>query len=99
MKKIKKLVDQINEELEGAKDYAESYVEYKANGEASLANRFKEMANDELKHANYIHELAVDEIATLGRVYTPPAEMQEEWDKTHVKYVECAAWIKQMLTL
>lgn len=89
----------VDEELEGAKTYAEKYIERKASGDTTWANRFKEMSSDELKHANYIHELAVQEIDDLSRVYTPPSEMKEEWDKKHVKYVECAAWIKQMLTL
>ena len=45
MTKIKKLTDDMLEELEGAKKYAECYVEKKAKDETSWANRFKEMAN------------------------------------------------------
>ena len=89
----------IDEEIESAKDYAEKYVEYKAKGDMTRANRYKEMANDELKHANYIHEWAVKEIEEISKVYTPPVEMQEAWDKAHKEYVEKIAWIKQMLSL
>lgn len=99
MRKIKAYVDKIDEELCGAKDYAECYVEMKAKGNMNVANKYKEMANDELKHAIYIHDIAVAEIEELNKVYTPTEEMQEKWDKSHKHYVEKTAWIKQMLTL
>lgn len=99
MKLIKQYVEGIEEELEGAKDYAEKYVEAKVKGDANKASRYKEMAMDELKHSSYIHEWAVSEISAISKVYTPPAEMQEKWDKAHVQYVEKAAWIRQMLSM
>jgi hypothetical protein len=99
MKFIKKLVDHLDEEIEGAKEYAEKYVECKAKGNMSRANKYKEMAQDELKHATYIHEMAVQEIEELQKIYTPPAEMLEKWEKAHKEYVERVAWVKQMLTL
>ena len=99
MRHIQKWVEMLDEEIEGAKDYAEKYVECKAKGNMQRANRYKEMATDELKHTNYIHEMAVQEIEEIQRVYTAPADMQEKWDKAHKEYVEKVAWIKQMLTL
>lgn len=99
MTKIKKYVEAINEELEGAKNYAEMYVELKAKGESSWANKYKEMAQDELKHAMYIHDKATADITELSKVYTPPVEMQNEWDESHKIYVEKTAWIKQMLAM
>ena len=99
MKKIQELVDHIDEELEGAKCYAEKYLEYKADGNGAWANRYREMAQDELKHAGYIHEIAVTEIENLRKVYTPPIEMQEKWDEEHKKYVGRSTWIKQMLAM
>ena len=99
MTKIKKLVEHIEEEICGAKDYAEKYVEYKARGNTQWATKFKEMANDEIKHAGYLHDLTIQEIETLSKVYTPPVEMQKKWDEEHNEYVEKAAWVKQILTL
>lgn len=99
MKAIKKYVEAMDEELEGAKDYAEKYVECKAKGDMSSANRYKEMANDELKHLNYIHEWAVKKVEEISKIYTAPVEMQEKWDKSHRIYVEQAAFVKQMLAL
>ena len=92
------LVDQIDEEIEGAKNYAEKYLDLKANGD-SRAAQYRDMAQDELKHAANLHTEAVAEIKKLGEVYTAPAEMQEKWDKAHKEYVERAAWIKTMLQM
>lgn len=47
----------------------------------------------------YEHEMAVKEIEEISKVYTPPAEMQKIWDEAHKKYVERAAWVKQMLAM
>jgi hypothetical protein len=99
MKYIKKLVDAIDEEIESAKEYAEQYVELKAKNDMQKASKYKEMANDELKHATYEHEFVAKEIEDVGKVYTPPVEMQEAWDKAHKEYVEKVAWIKQMLAM
>lgn len=96
---IKEIVNELNEEIEGAKNYAERYVKYKAKNNMPWANRFKEMANDELKHCNYLHELVVFEIEELKKIYSPPAEMLEKWEHEHKEYVEKVAWIKQMLTM
>lgn len=96
---IKKLVDQIDEEICGAKDYAEKYLECKSEGDNTWATRYKEMANDELKHAMWVHDYAVQKINKLKEVYTAPTEMQEAWDKSHTQYVERVAWIKQMLAM
>ena len=96
---IKDYVDKIKDELEGAKGYAEKYVEYKVADDMQTANRYKEMANDELKHAMYEHEFAVKAIEKMRSHITPPEDMLERWQKAHKEYVEDAAWIKQMLAL
>ena len=99
MTKIKKLAGHIEEELVGAKEYAEKYVECKAKADMQWANRYKEMANDELKHAGYLHDKATQEIEEIGKVFKPTEEMEEKWEKCHKKYVGQSAWIKQMLLL
>jgi len=99
MTKIKKLADEMKEELCSAKEYAEEYLSFKAAENTAWANRYKEMAMDELKHAGYIHERAVMEIEDLREVYTPPQNMLDKWEKDHAKYIEKAAWIKQMLAM
>jgi hypothetical protein len=99
LRSIKKFVEAIEEEVESAKCYAEKYVEAKARGDIGKANRYKEMAGDEIKHAMYIHEWAVADIEMLSKIYTPPVEMQDKWDRSHKEFVEKIAWVKQMLAL
>lgn len=99
MRVIKKFIESIEEEIEDAKCYAERYVEEKSKGDISKANRYKEMASDELKHAMYQHEWAVAEIEIISKVFTPPESMAEKWEKAHKEYVEKVAWIRQMLAM
>lgn len=99
MTRIKHLADQIKDELESAKDYAEEYLTYKAKGNGEWASRYKDMATDELKHAGYIHERTVSEIEQLRTVMTPPEEMMQKWEHDHREYIEKAAWVKQMLAM
>lgn len=99
MKRIKDLAEQIKEELSSAKEYTEEYLDFKAKEENTWASRYKEMAQEELKHAGYIHDRAVVEIENLRKVYTPPQDMLDKWDADHKKYIEKAAWIRQMLAM
>lgn len=99
MRHIKKYVEHIEEEIEGAKNYAEKYVEYKAKGDMQTAAKYKAMAEDELHHASIIHELAVKEINELSKVITPPVEMMDKWEHEHKEYVANAAWVRQMLAM
>lgn len=99
MHKIKKMAERIAEELEDAKTYAEDYIEAKAKGNMSAANKYKEMSNDELRHAENIHEFAVAEIESIAKVYTAPIEMQEKWERAHKEYVQNAALVRQMLSM
>lgn len=99
MRRIKELVERIDEELEGAKGYAECAIDAKASGDSKWFGRYHEMAEDELKHAGYIHDLAVAEISRLSAVYAPPAEMEEQWGIAHKRYIERAAWIRTMLAM
>lgn len=99
MRSIKKYVDHISDEIEGAKEYAENYVECKAKGNMYKANKYRDMAQDELNHAMNIHEFAVKDIEELQKVYTPPTDMLEKWEHEHKKYVEQVALVKQMLSL
>ena len=99
MERIKKLADEIKDELCSAKEYAEEYLTFKAKDNQNWANRYKEMSQDELKHADYIHERVIGEIEELQKVYTPPEEMMAKWEKDHKQYIEKAAWIRQMLSM
>lgn len=96
---IADLIDQIDEEIEGAKHYAECYIDKKSRNDSQWATRFKEMANDELKHCTYMHDYVVEQLEILNRTFTPTEDMQKMWDESHKRYVERVAWIKQMLLM
>ena len=107
MERIKKLADEIKDELCSAKEYAEEYLTFKAKATSSdgtknygtWSKRYHEMAEDELKHSSYLHDRAVEEIEELRKVYTPPEDMLQKWEHEHREYIEKAAWIKQMLAM
>lgn len=99
MRKIQEYVDRIDEEIHDAKDYAESYVYYKAAGATDKAKIYHDMSADELKHATYIHDIAVKEIEMLNKVYKPTEEMEKVWTTSHIQYVDKVAWIKTMLAM
>lgn len=97
MKMIEHYIDDIDEELEGAKEYAEKYIEWKARGDTTRANKFKEMAHDELRHASFMHDTAVTDIDGVKKIYTISVEDEEKWSHAHKHYAECVALIRQML--
>ena len=99
MQIIKNFVDAIDSELEDAQKYAEHFIEAKAKNDITAANKYKEMALDELKHSNFQHEMAVKTIAEVEHVYTAPVAMQEKWEKAHKGYVEKVALIRHMLDM
>lgn len=97
MTKIKKYVDDIAEELHDSKCYMEKALEYKAMGNADRYNGYKEMSVQELGHAMRLHDYAMQDIEQLKTVYPDvPQKMLDAWEKSHVDFVEKAAWIKQM---
>mgnify|MGYP003297340042 CR=1 FL=1 len=99
MKKIGKMVNHIKDEINDSMDYAMAYIEYKADGQSTLAETFHDMAQDELRHANTWHDLAVAVIDKVRVVYTPSKEMSEKWEACHQEYIAKAAEIKRILSL
>jgi hypothetical protein len=97
MTKIKKYVDDIAEELEGAKNYIETALDYKVAGNNTRYTKYKEMSMQELNHAMNLHEFAAQDIEQLKSVYPDiPQDMMDKWQHSHKNFVEKAAWIKQM---
>ena len=97
MTKIKRYVEKIAEELGDAKGYMETALEYKASGDSMRYAKYKELSVQELSHAQTLHEFAVQDIEQLRTVYPDiPQKMLDKWDRSHVEYVEKAAWIRQM---
>lgn len=99
MRKIKKLVHTLNHELESAENYGEKYIECKSEGDSSLAQKFREVAAQELAHADFVHEILVKEIDKITAVYTAPADMREKWKLAHNSYIEKENRIKALLNM
>lgn len=97
MKHIEKLIESIDDELDGAAEYAECYIKAKSRGHSSRASKYKSMAEDELTHAENIKDFAAADIEEIKRVYKLPEEVEEHWEKAHKHYTERMALIKYML--
>lgn len=97
MKKIKKYVSMIKDEIESAECYAEKYIEAKAMGETTNAEKYKTFAQQEIDHGMFIHQIASDFIEKVSKVITPPADMKEKWEEAHIEYVSKVDGIKAMI--
>jgi hypothetical protein len=94
VKVIDKLIDDIDEVVEGAREYAERYIECKARGNNSRAAKYKEMAHDELRHAEQVFEFAEADMEGIRRVHPISVEDEERWAHAKKKMHECIARIK-----
>lgn len=97
MKLIQKISEMIDEELEGACDYAKAAVKYKDEN-ATLAKTFYDIATQELQHVNMLHEQVVRLIEEHRKTKgEPPAPMQAVYDYLHEKQIEKANKAKSYL--
>jgi hypothetical protein len=99
MKLIKKLTEMIEEELEGAEDYAKAAVEHKES-EPAIANTFYEIANQETHHVNMLHDRVAETIRKHRDMHgDPPAPMMAVYEYLHGKHIDKAAEVKRYLDL
>lgn len=99
MKIIKKYVDRIVDEIDGANDYTECYINAKIDNNIPLAEKYHKMALDELNHMKINHEIAVEKIEAAKRYFQPTEEMLEMWEETHERYVETVDMITKALSM
>lgn len=99
MKIIKIIVEQIDEEVCGAEEYAKCATKYKVEDKA-LADMYFEMANQELMHVDKLHAQVVRYIQqhkASGK--ETPVGMKELWEWQHAKIIDNVARIKVMLDM
>ena len=88
MKIIEHLSDLINEEIDGACNYAKLALKYKED-RPQLAQTLYSITVDEMKHIDMLHDEVVrvinDHRATGAEV---PVEMQAIYDYVHSKQIE-----------
>lgn len=97
MKTIDKMIEHIDEEVEGAREYAEKYIECKSRGHTARASKYKEMAFDELKHAEYVYGFAEEDVENIRKVYPLSVDEEEKWSHAKRKMHEHIAHIKSYL--
>ena len=79
MKLVHKMIDQIDEELEGALDYAEKFIESKVHGDTNRANVYRQMSYDELTHAGNVYEFSTKDIEKIRNIHHM-SEVYGEYD-------------------
>lgn len=97
MKIIAKVIDMIQDELDGAEEYAECALKVKTE-HPSLAKRFNELSQVEMQHFKILHT----EVEKLIQDYReqngePPKEMLAIYNYEHEKAIKKAAEIKAMI--
>ena len=98
MRIIKKMANQMKEEIAGAKEYAKLATHYKTE-QPTLAKVYYDAANDELKHADWFHSEVVKLIEKQRAIEPPPPVMLELWEYEHKEYVEEYGIAKNMIAL
>lgn len=97
MKIIRELIDNMEQELDLAKLYAQSFLIYSTENNENKAKRFKIMAYDCLTHADTLRSVAVDMLLTKSFALTKKDEKRIE--NIGEKYIKNYAWIKHTLKL
>lgn len=88
MKIIKDLSEMIEEELEGAENYAKCALKHK-DDDPSLANVFYEISTQEMRHVNMLHDEVVKLIKTHREKHgEPPAAMMAIYEWQHNRQIE-----------
>lgn len=94
MKVIKQLSEMIEEELEGAENYAKSALEYKDNMKI-LADTFYDISTQEMVHVNMLHDRVAEIIKRHREEHgEPPAAMLAIYEWEHKKQIEKAKTVK-----
>lgn len=94
MKEIKELSEMIEEELEGAKEYAKHALKLRES-DPTLAKTFYDISMDEVKHVNLLHEEVKKIIEKHRKDHgEPPEPMMAVYEYLHQKHIDKAAHIK-----
>lgn len=95
MKIIKEQSEMIEDEIEGAHEYAKKAAEYKAE-HRKLTEVLYELSTEEMSRIKRLH----DEVARMIADYRekkgdPPADMLAVYDYLHKKHIEQVAEVKR----
>lgn len=94
MKIIKELSEMIEEELEGAENYAHHALELK-DSNPTLARVFYDISNQEMLHVSALHAEVTKLIEQHRREHgEPPASMLAVYDYLHKRHIDHASRVK-----
>ena len=99
MKILDEMIEELEEEVEGARAYAEKYIECKALNNMARAAKYKEMAQDELKHAGFVRGFAMEDADGIKRVHNLTEEESNHWQHAHKKINDEIAMIHHLLSM
>ena len=93
---IKRLCEMIDDELEGAEDYAKAALELK-DSHPDLARALFSLSQQEMEHMGILHNHVVNIINEYKKTKgEPPAAMMAVYDYVHEKQIDEAAEIKTL---
>lgn len=99
MKLIQMLSEMIEEEVEGACEYAKEALKHKED-DPMLAKTFYDIAGVELQHVTMLHEQVARIIEQHRREHgEPPAAMLAVYNYLHEKQIEKVAKVKHLLAM
>lgn len=99
MKVIKEIVDQIEEEIDGAENYAERAMQYREEDKA-LADTYAKLSEVELGHVDLLHAQVVRIIkAWQAKGNETPHDMEILYQWRHDKEIQKIKEIKILLSL
>ena len=97
MKLIKELSEMIEEELDGAEEYAKMALMHKTDN-PNLAKTFYDIATEEMRHVDMLHGEVVRSIEAHKREHgEPPALMKAMYDYMHERQIEEAKEVRMYL--
>lgn len=99
MKLIKQLSEMIEEEIDGAEEYAKDALKYKES-DPILAKTFYDLAGVELQHVNMLHDQVTRVIEQHRREHgEPPVAMQAVYDYLHGRHIEEVNKVRNYLAM
>lgn len=95
---LEHMLEELTEELDGGREYAEKYIDCKARGNIPRATKYKEMAHDELRHFSTLREFFAADVDGIKRVHPLTEEEVSWWEHEHKKLNDKVAMIHHLLS-
>lgn len=90
MRKIKILMEHIEDELKDARTYAKLALEYK-HDDPELGDLFYKLSGEEMNHMNALHKAVISHIEDYRREKgEPPEAMMAVYEYLHKRDIDCA---------